>query len=90
MKTLTKILVKNYFSNHWDITVQQLTKEFRLDNEGVGLLQKYLDELVNEGWVKKSAYKNSFEYDPGENYKKWEDASPPEAKVVTDYLNKKK
>ena len=90
MKSLTKTLVKEYFSNHWDVTFDQLINEFKVNKEDIDLLQKYLDELVVEGWVKKSSYKDSFEYDPGENYGLTDDASPPEAQAITDYLNKKK
>lgn len=90
MKILTKTLVKEYFSDHWDKTLEQLIKELNVSKENVDLLLKYLDELVTEGWVKKSAYKDSFEYDPGYKYGVWKDGSSPEAKAVTDYLNKKK
>ncbi len=90
MKLVKKELVKDYFSNHWDVTFQQLIKEFKVDKDNFKILQKYLDELEEEGWVKKSSYKDSFEYDPGENYVVWKDDSPPEAKTITNYLNKKK
>lgn len=90
MKSLTKRLVKEYFSDHWDVELEQIINDLKVSKVDIDLLQKYLKELIEEGWVKKSAHKDSFEYDPGDNYNVWEDASPTEAKAITDYLNKKK
>lgn len=89
MKSLTKKLVKKYFSDHWDVTLEQLIKDLNVSKGDKNLLQNYLDELADDGWVKKSAYKDYFEYDPGENHGVWKNDSPPEAKKITDYLNKK-
>jgi hypothetical protein len=90
MKSITKDLIKEYFSDHWDVIFEQLINDLNINENDRNSCQKYLDELVEESWVKKSPYKDSFEYDPGDNYGVWEDASPPDAKAVTDYLNKKK
>ncbi len=90
MKLISKNLIKEYFSDHWDVTFEQLINDLNVNEDDRDSCQKYLEELVEEGWVKKSPYKDSFEYDPGDSYGAWEDASPPEAKAITDYLNKKK
>ena len=61
--------ILTYFKKpRYDVTLSELFKELKLDLEDLNFLQYCLDELADEGIIKKSSCVNYFEYDLSEDY----------------------
>lgn len=67
IKELKEKLIEYFKSGKgFDISLFHLLKEFNLKLEDLDLLEYCLNELVEEGWIKKSKSLDHNEYDPGE------------------------
>lgn len=67
VKELKEKLIEYFKSGKgFDSTLSFLFKEFSLELEDLDLLEYCLDELVVEGWIKKTGSLDHNEFDPGE------------------------
>ncbi len=64
IKELKEKIIEFFKSDKcYDVTLSFLTKELKI--EDIDFLNFCLNELVEEGWIKKSISLDHFEYDPG-------------------------
>jgi len=63
---LTKEKLKDYLKDKFDVIIDQIFIDLKLVANDLPKLEFYLDELIKEGWIKKSSSLDHFEYDPGE------------------------
>ena len=67
VEELKKRIIEYFKSGKgFDSTLSYLLKELKLNIDDLDLLEYCLDELVGEGWLKKSKSLDHNEYDPGE------------------------
>ena len=64
---LTKEKLLEYFKDNFDVTLEQIFNDLKLDPIDLPYLEIYLEKLIEEKFVKKSTTLNgTYEYDPGE------------------------
>lgn len=66
MQELKDKIVEYFKNNHFDVSLSELMKDMNIPIEKLDFLEYCLSELVEEGWVEKSASMNHNEFDPGE------------------------
>ncbi|MEK6933877.1 MAG: hypothetical protein AABW75_03310 [Nanoarchaeota archaeon] len=64
--TLTKNQLQNYLKDKFDVRLDQIFEELNLAARDLPFLEVYLEELVNEKWIKKVMCGDGvYEYGPG-------------------------
>ncbi len=66
---ITKEKLKNYLKDKFDVTLEQIFIELKLNVQDLNKLEFYLDDLINEKFLIKSRSLDHFEYDPGKKLK---------------------
>jgi hypothetical protein len=65
---ITKEQLKEFLEDKWDVTFDNIIKKLKISKKDNPKLKKFLEELVKEGWIKKTYCEKhkTYEYDPGE------------------------
>lgn len=66
--TITKEQLKEFLKGEWDVTFDQITKDFRIAEDNFPKVKMFLGELEKEGWIRKSFCQEhkTEEFDPSE------------------------
>ena len=64
--TLTKESLKEFLTKRYDVNLDEMVAELGIEHGEMQNLEKWLDELIQEKWIRRSEAANGFEYDPGE------------------------
>jgi pyrroloquinoline quinone (PQQ) biosynthesis protein C len=67
MEKLTKQQLKSYLKDRWDVQHASIVSELKIEQEDLDVLNTFLSELEEEGFVTKSrcTTHQCDEYDPG-------------------------
>jgi len=64
---INKEALKEYLKNKFDVTLEQIYTDLKLNPKDLPFLEVYLEELIKEKFERKSMTGNGiYEYDPGE------------------------
>jgi len=51
---ITKKELKGFLEGKWDVTFEQIVKELKVDKREFNIIKKKLEELEEDGWIRKS------------------------------------
>lgn len=66
---ITKYDLLNYLHDKYDVTINQIIKDLKIDEKDIDKIKKMMVELIDEKWIVESKSldgKCEYEYDPGE------------------------
>jgi hypothetical protein len=68
MPKITKEQLKEYLTDNWDVTFDNIVEDLKVEKRDHAYLKKLLAQLVYEGWINESQCLDHkrVEYDPGE------------------------